>query len=331
MGLRGYIAKRVVYSLILLWAIMTLNFIIFVMMPGDPISRYIKAQEGRETSKEDLEVLKKVYGVDVPLQERYFLYIKNMLTWNFGRTRYIENPIALEITRRLGNTLLLTSTAAFFSISVGTLLGVLIASRRGTKTDTGTVTGALVLSSLPVFWIGWLILFVFAIQLGWFPVGGTYPKWWAGNWPTDPLVYLSGRILTLVLPVLTLFILTFDGWMLLTRACVLETITEDFVVTAKAKGLRQRSVLLKHVLKTASLPLVTAVALTISGLWGGAIITETLYSYDGLGRWVYQAITQQDIPVLYVIFYIDALMIIIANFAVDLVYGFIDPRIKVGK
>ncbi|KPV65413.1 MAG: dipeptide transporter permease DppB [Candidatus Bathyarchaeota archaeon BA1] len=330
MGLKKYIAKRTFYCLIVLWFIMTINFVIFVAMPGDPVARWVKAQEGM-VSRDELEALRKLYGLEMSLTDRYFLYIKNMITWNFGRSRHVDVPIAQEISLRLGHTLYLMGTAAFFSIMIGTLLGVLIASRRGSKTDTGVVTGALILGSLPVFWIGWLILFFFALYLNWFPIGGIYPKEWIGRMPTDPLQIIWGRLLHMALPALTLITLTMSGWMLLTRQCILEIITEDYVVTAKAKGLRERTVLLKHVLKPASLPLVTSVALTIAGLWSGAIVTETLFSYEGMGRWIWNAISVQDIPVLYVVFYISALTIVIANFVVDLVYGLIDPRIKVGR
>lgn len=308
---------------------MSVNFVIFVMMPGDPVAQWVKAQQDRVT-KEEILKLREIYGLDLPLHERYFLYMKNMLTWSFGRSRYTQSEIGHDISIRLGHTLILMSVASFFTILFGTLIGVLIASKRGSNLDSGLVTASLATYSLPVFWLGWLILFFFAVEMDWFPIGGIYPGEWLSNPPTNIIQIIVGRLWCITLPVLTMLIYNIGGWMLLTRSCVLEALTEDFVVTARAKGLKERTVLLKHVLRVASLPLVTSLALTVAGLWSGAIITETVFSYEGMGRWIYRAIGLQDIPILYCVFYISALTVVIANFAVDLIYGLIDPRIRVG-
>ncbi|MEM2568119.1 MAG: ABC transporter permease [Candidatus Bathyarchaeia archaeon] len=330
MGLKGYILKRTIYSVILVFCVLTVNFIIFNLMPGDPISQYLQNPESR-LSNEDVEVLKKIYGIGLPYHERYLVYLQNMLTLNLGKTQVTRVPVSEEITKRLGNTVLLMTTAIVISITIGTLLGTFTAYKRATKFDTAVVTGSLILGSLPVFWIGILMLFFFAVYLKWFPVGGTVPKWWAYNPPTNPLEIVMGRLYCIALPALTLIIFSVDNWTLLTRACVLQTITEDYVVTARAKGLPERKVLLKHVLKPASLPLVTAMALSFAGIFSGAIITETVFSYEGMGRWIYLAIVEKNLPVLYAVFFISGLLVIIANFIIDLVYGVIDPRIKVGR
>jgi len=206
------------------------------------------------------------------------------------------------------------------------------AYKRGSKLDTGLVTASLSTYSIPIFWIGWLMISFFAIQLGWFQPGGLEPKAWAlpGGRPTTILGWIAGRLYMITLPAITLFIFLFGGWVLLTRACVLETITEDYVTTARAKGLRERTILLKHVLKNASLPLITSVALTIGFLIGGAMITETVFSYGGMGLLTYAAIFRTDIPIMQAVFYVTALLVIVANFVADLLYGVIDPRIKYG-
>jgi len=331
MALKGYIVKRIIYSFMTLFAVMSVNFAIFNLMPGDPMALYASNLERTHITDEELALIRATFGLDIPMQERYLLYIKNSLSWNFGRARETGIPIVQEVLNRLGNTLILMGTSAAISISLGTLIGTFIAYKRGTKIDTGAVTGALVLGSLPVFWIGLLILWFFAVSLKWFPLGGDSPMWWAGGKiPTNPFEYIAGRILCLVLPVMTLVVFAVDGWTLLTRACVLQTITEDYVITARAKGLKETKVLLKHVLKPASLPLVTAMALTFAGLFSGALITETVFSYEGMGRYIISAIASTDLPILYSIFYISAVLVIVANFMVDLVYGLIDPRIKVG-
>jgi peptide/nickel transport system permease protein len=143
-------------------------------------------------------------------------------------------------------------------------------------------------------------------------------------------VYLAGRLYYLVLPTVTLVLFSIGGWILLARACMLESITEDYVVTARAKGLGERTVLLKHVLKNASLPIITSVALSFAGMIGGAIITETVFNYEGMGRWTWRAIGTTDLPVLAAVFYVTTLTVIIANFLADLIYGVVDPRIRYG-
>lgn len=330
MGLKTYIVKRTIYSFIVLFLLMTTNFVIFNLMPGDPIAQWTQSLE-LKMPKEDIEKIKEFYGLHLSMYERYLLYLKNTLVFNFGRSRETLIPIAEEIMSRLANTIILMGTSLIFAITIGTLFGTLLASRRGGKIDTIGTTSVLVLGALPVFWIGLLLLTFFAIQLRWFPVAGSQPQEWAiTGIPTNPIEYIKGRLWCLTLPALTLFIFTVDGWTLLTRQCILQVITEDYVVTARAKGLKERTVLLKHVLKPASLPLVTAMALSFAGIFGGAIITETVFSYEGMGRYAIRIINQTDLPGLYAFFYISGLLVIIANFLVDIIYGFIDPRIKVG-
>jgi len=333
MGLKEYIAKRVLYSVILIFAVLTVNFLIFAMMPGDPLRAYMARVEVH-TNKAQYEMLRHQLGLDKALHERYVDYIVKMLTWNFGNGMIGGGQAVVDqIMQRLPNTLILMGLAAVFSIIAGVLVGVLVAHKRGGWFDTATVTGSLVTYSVPIFFIGWLMIFFFCVQLKWFPLGGIQPRAWFRNPPTNIIEFLAGRISCLVLPTFTLFLFSVGGWILLSRACVLETITEDYVVTARAKGLKERTVLYKHVLKNASLPLITSVAMTFGFLISGAIITETLFSYNGMGLLVWDALRggpAPDLPVLQAIFYVIALCVIVANFVADLLYGVIDPRIKYG-
>jgi peptide/nickel transport system permease protein len=328
--LKLYLTKRVVYCVFLLFCVMTVQFMIFNLMPGSPMDRYYASAE-KLYNAQDLAQLRKIFGLDEPLHVRYVTYLRSMLTFNFGKTQDSGALVSDEIAKRLGNTLILLAIAAIISISCGTLIGTMAAYKRGTGFDTGIVTGALVLGSLPVFWIGILILWFFAVDLHILPIGGAVPQWWAGgNTPTDPFGIILGRLQCLVLPVTTLVLFTVDNWSLLTRACVLQTITEDYAVTARAKGLPARKVLLKHVLKPASLPLVTSITLTFAGIFTGAIITETVFSYEGMGRWLYNSILSKELPVMYAVFFVSAILTIIANVVADVIYGLVDPRIKVG-
>lgn len=329
MGLKKYIAKRVVYMIILVWAIITVNFLIFSMLPGNPLETYVASL--RRLDETRYNQLKAHFGLDKPLHEQYIISLKNMLTFNFGISFRSGASVSETIfASKMPNTLILLGVSTILSIIVGMLLGVLVAYKRGGILDTGAVTFSLTMYSVPIFFIGWLVIFFFAIQLGLFPAGGTIPAEWGRSPPTNILQVISGRLAYIALPTFTLFLFSFGGWILLTRACILETITEDYVVTARAKGLKERTVLYKHVLKNASLPLITNVALSFAFIVSGATITETLFSYDGIGLLTFSSIMNNDLPVLYALFYVLALCVVLANFIADLLYGVIDPRIRYG-
>jgi len=330
MGLRGYIIKRMIYTFILIIAVITVNFVIFNLMPGNPIQQYVASLRGRIT-EERLQRLKRAYGLDKPLIERYFLTIVNMLTFNFGISWQSGEPFAKMILTPLVNTLILMGISTILSIVVGIIIGTLCAARRGGIFDSTMVLLSLATYSVPIYFIAWTVILIFGVQLKWFPTGGIEPHEWGRNPPTNIFEVIAGRIPYLILPTLTLFVFTVGGWILLTRATVLETITEDYVVTAKAKGLPERTILYKHVLKNAAPPLLTQIVLSLASMIGGAIITETCFSYNGMGLLTWRAIYPvPDLPLLNALFYVMALAVIIGNFIADLLYGVVDPRIRYG-
>lgn len=330
MGLKSYILRRIVYMILLVFLVASVNFLLFNMMPGTTLNKYVTNLAGRGMSAERLAELEALYGFDKPLHERYVMYIINMFTWNFGYSYETKNYVQNDIMIALPNTLYLMGIAELGAMIVGILLGVIAAYKRGSSVDTLLVTTSLATYSVPVFWIGWIMLSLFCIQLDWFEVGGIEPIAWQISRPEGILSIIAGRLYMITLPAITLFIFLFGGWILLTRATVLETITEDYVTTARAKGLPERVVLFKHVLKNASLPLITSAALTFGFLISGAIITETVFSYGGMGLMVWSAISASDVPTMQAFFYVIALLVIVANFVADLLYGVIDPRIKYG-
>jgi peptide/nickel transport system permease protein len=313
---------------IVLWLALSFNFIIFNLMPGDPVLQYIGKLTGR-IDEARLQEIRAHFGLDKPLHERYIQYILNLLKWDFGRS-YFSGSVSSIMTERVARTLELMGLSTLVTIILGILLGAFAAYKRGGVTDSFLVVGSLFTYSVPIFWLGWIIKYIFAHQLGWFPSSSMYPSAWIGNWPKDIFTYISGRLYHLILPVTTLTLFSIGGWILLTRACILENITEDYVITARAKGAKERTVLYKHVMKNAALPIVTSVVLAVAGMIGGAIITETLFSYQGMGLLTWNAIQQRDIPVLSAVFYVTTLLVIIANFVADLLYGILDPRIKYG-
>jgi peptide/nickel transport system permease protein len=340
MGLRGYILKRILYMVALIFFVITINFFIFMLMPGDPAAMLVNPQS--RFVKEELAAARRAWGLDEPIYVRYVKYAINLLTWHFGKSIATSISIASEMAWRLPYTLFLMGGSTILSMIIGILLGVLAAHKRGSRFDDVNVVFSLAFYSLPVFWMGMVFLLIFAKELGWFPMGSPFPVEWLLHPPSPAFVFdlfglkvviptlyeLFVRLKHFVLPLATLTLFQYGGWLLLTRATMLETLTEDYILTAKAKGVKTRTVLLKHALKNASLPLITTAALSFGFLVGGAIITETVYNWPGMGGWIYQAISGRDYPVLQAIFFIIALCVVIANFIADLLYGIIDPRIK---
>lgn len=356
MGLRGFIFRRLVYSVILIFLVIVVNFMIFKGMPGDPAAYLmpefqIGMREEERTAQE--AILREVWGLNDSLLIQLAKYVRNLVTFNFGTAIVDKRPVSDVLREKIPYTVLLLGGSTLVSILVGVLLGILAIQRRGRAFDTFSVLGSLITGALPTFWMGMVFLFIFFTTLGWFPNAGAFPREWAGgNWPTpfslayslqpsalsiqlgimlpDLLNLVGGFVRHLFLPLTTLVLFNFGGWLLLTRATMIETITEDYVLTARAKGVGETAILLRHALKNASLPIITSAALSFGFVLSGAIITETVYTYPGVGGWTFFAIGVRDIIVLMAIFYVISICVIIANIIADLLYGVLDPRIKIG-
>ncbi len=336
MTLRAYIARRLAYTLVLVVFVIVLNWIIFQLMPGvqGSIASLIgQSKAGGGVANEQIyQHYLEQYGLNKPPLDRFVTYFWDTLTLNFGTSFQTGHPVIQDVIQsgRLENTLILLGSSTVLSIVIGIFLGVVAAHKRGGAVDNFWVTASLTTFSLPTFWIGISFILIFAVGLGWFPAGGVIPNTWAQGGVLLPSLWMQllVRLQYLFLPMLTLTLFSYGGFLLLTRATMLETLGDDYIVTARAKGLKERTVLFHHAFKNASLPIVTASALAFGGILSGAIITETVFNWDGLGRWLFNAIGYKDFPVLQAMFYILALSVIVANFISDLIYGMIDPRIK---
>jgi len=357
MGLRSYIVKRTIYSFILLLFVLILNFTIFELMPGDPAAMFMPSIK---ITPEQQAAIREHWGLGEPYHIKLIKYMQNMFIWEFGENFKTRRSISMEMSFYLSNTLLLMGLSTILSIVIGVILGVVAAHQRGKIFDTTSVTVSLITYSLPTFWMGMIALLIFVRILGWFPVGKSGPAEWSISPPTPLATFsfpgsqlvipgtqitlnipglafsipgfeeITTRMWYLFLPLTILTIFQYGGFLLLTRATMLEALSEDYVVTARAKGVKERTVLFKHALKNASLPLITNAAISLGFVLSGAIITETVFSWPGLGNWIWAAINEKNFPILQAIFYIIALCVIIANFISDLLYGVIDPRIKYG-
>jgi peptide/nickel transport system permease protein len=325
LGLKGYLIKRIIYTIILIFGIITMNFFIFEAMPGSPLEAYI-SRPGM--TKEIVDRLKEVFGLGKPWYEKYPIYVKSMLEFNFGQAsvQMGSGRVSDLILDRLLNTILLLGLSSAFAVVVGILIGAYAAHQRGKIFDSFVVLTSLATFALPTFWMGLVAQAIFGFKLEWLPVQGTQTL------PPikDPIPYWLDRMQYLVMPAFILFLFTYGGFVLLTRACVLETMTEDYVITARAKGVKERDILFRHILKNASLPIITNIALQFGFMLSGAIITESVFQYKGLGTLIYDAIQLRETPVMQAMFFIIALCVIIANFLADVLYGLIDPRVKYG-
>lgn len=308
-------------ALISLGMVVVLGFFAFRILPGDPA---ISMTRGRRVSADQVEQLRKQFGLDQPLMVQFWNYLVDMVHGNLGTSYTYNLPVTELIASRVWPTLLLTGTAALLSIVLGLWLGQRAAWRRGTMFDKTQTGLALIFWSVPTFWLGLILLLVFGGGLHWFPTGGMVTP---GTSETG-LAYVWDVGRHLVLPVLTMVAVVYAQYLLVMRASLLEEMTADYLVTARAKGMREDAVRRKHAVPNALLPTVTLIFMTIGGLIGGAVTVETVFSWPGLGYLTFQALTSPDLPLLQGTFVVFSAIVIVMNFAADLLYRVIDPRLK---
>jgi len=321
MSLKRYLLKKAVYIMVSIYVIMTLNFIVFRVMPSNPVLMLADAVRLRP---EQYQRLVELFGLNKPLWDQYWAYIIQTLQGFFGYSYYTHNPISYEIMDRLPNTLLLMGVSTMLAIIIGMVIGIVAAAKRGSATDVTATAFGFLGYSVPTFWLGMIFLMVFGVGLKWFPLRGTVsvPP------PTEPLAIVFDTIWHLALPCLTLLIIQFGGFALVMRASLIDVLTEDYILTARAKGLDERTVLYKHALRNALLPMVTLIALSLGFILTGAVLTETVYSWHGLGTFVWLSIQRYDYPALQGVFFVISVMVVLANFIADIIYGVLDPRIR---
>jgi peptide/nickel transport system permease protein len=336
LGFKTYLARRVGFAIFTLWIVITLNFAIFAILPGDP-TKYMLDPKMTEKQK---ELIRLWYGVNDPWPVKYVKYIRNLLSFGlvppyFGFSLKTHLTVASEMAWRLPLTVGLLGSAMILEILIGIPLGIFAASRRGTKTDVTIMASGLFTHGVPTFFVQLLaLLFVVSYVYNTFHVLVFPPSGWY-SYPrvAGLLPFLADVMWHFALPVLTLVICGFAGWALYARNLLLDALTEDYVLTARAKGASERSVLFKHAFKAIRPPIVTLISLSIPGLITGAIITETIFGLQGIGQWYISSIAVQnaDYPVVEAVLFLFAFLTIVCNLAVDLIYGLLDPRIRVGQ
>lgn len=302
----AYLARRLLGLIPMLLGVSIAIFLVLHAIPGDPA----QLAAGPDAAEEDIAQIRANYGLDRPLHEQYFIYLRNLAQGDLGTSFRTQRPVAEDIARTLPATVELAAAAMLIALLLGIPAGILSALRPGSLVDT-TCTAVSVLGiSMPGFFLGLLMMLLFAAELGWLPPTG------------------RGGIEHLVMPAITLGLPYVASFARITRSNMLDVLGEDYVRTARAKGLPRRAVVYKHALVNAAIPLVTLLGIYFGRLLGGAVIVETIFAWPGMGRYMIEAIAQRDIHVIQGTILVFALAIVLVNLLVDILYGLIDPRIS---
>ena len=324
MELWKYIGRRLIQIAIIFFVIITVLFLLFRMAPGDPISRMVDP----DMTPEDAEHLISQLGLDKPLGKQYLHYLKNFFTGNFGESFHYGQPVIEIIWARLPNTILLFTTAIILSALVGVFLGKIASWHKGETTDTLMTIGALVTHTVFLPWLGLILIWVFAYKMDWFPITGILSE---EIW-LDPDAGIFTKLLDvlhhMVLPLTTLFLVHFGSYLLIMRSSMLETLKEDYILTARAKGLPEKVIRNHHAAPNAALPVVTSVGLSLAFSINGGALTETIFTWPGIGRELVMSVSQNDYPLAQACFLLIAIVVLISNLVVDTLYAYLDPRIR---
>lgn len=305
------ILRRIAWSALVVWFVVTATFAMTAAIPADPI----KALLGPHATPDAIERVRAHYCLDRGVLGQYGCFVDHVIHGDLGESYRSKQPVMTIIGERVWPTVQLALAAIFLQIIIGVPLGVWAAIRRNRWPDHGANLIGLIGQSAPTFFIGTIALYLFAYRFGWFPIGGYGDGLWS-------------RLHHLVLPAMTLAAVGVAYYARVVRSEMIETLMEDYVRTARAKGLAERDVIVKHALRNALGPLVTLIGLDLGVLLGGAVVTEAIFSWPGLGREVLQAVLEIDIPLILGVVLVAAIAIAVANLLVDLVYLWIDPRLR---
>jgi ABC-type dipeptide/oligopeptide/nickel transport system permease component len=302
-----FIGRRIAMAVLTIFVTTVAVTLLIHLVPGDPVQ--IMYAQSQATTPEQIEQIRASLGLDRPIYEQYAAFVWRLAHGDLGVTVRGQQPVATLILQRLPNTLALTSSAMLIALALGVPLGFLAAYRRGSLVDTALMTVAIAGVSIPHFWLGLVLLFVFAVDLQWLPVAGTGP-------------------LNLVLPAVTLGLSNAAIVARMTRSSMIDVMGQDFVRTAHAKGLPKAVVLERHVLRAGLVPILTMAGLQFATMMGGAIVVENIFAWNGVGRLAIEAIFQRDYPLIQGFILVFASVVVIVSVLLDLVYALVDPRIR---
>ena len=322
-SLLRFLLRRIIKSVLVVIAIVICNFLLIHAAPGDPAT--VMAGQSGSADPQFMAQLRHQFGLDLPLYEQLWIYLKGVLTLDLGFSHRMQVSVASLLLDRLPATLLLTGTSFVIAIVGGVTLGALAARRVGHWSDSAITVVALAFYATPLFWVGLMLVLLFSVKLEWLPSFGM----------SDPGSNLHGIALAwdicqhLVLPSLTLGLFYLAVYARLTRATMLEVLSQDFVNTARAKGVPESRVISVHVLRNALLPVITFAGIQAGQLIGGSILVETVFAWPGIGRLAFEALLARDYQVLMGVFFCTSVVVVIFNLLTDLLYAVVDPRVEV--
>ena len=321
-----YILKRLVQAIPLLLGIATVTFFIVHMAPGDPMDFYL--EQRRNIDPELIELIRQKYGLDQPLHVQYVKWLGNLLQGDLGESFVHRRPVSALLAETIPYTLLLTVLALLVDALVGIFLGILSAVKQYSALDKTVTFSSLIIYSVPGFWLALMLVMVFSVHLGWFPTSQTR---------SFDYEFLSwfGKLLDLawhlVLPVFVLGIASAAGTARYMRSQLLEVLNEEYILAARARGLRERTVILKHAVRNALIPIVTIFGMSLPFLLGGAVVIETIFAWPGMGRLALSAVNARDYPVILATMMIAAVLTVLGNLLADVTYTLVDPRVSYEK
>ena len=310
-----FILSKAAGMLAVLAIVAVLVFVLTRAASGDPVAVLL----GDQATTADIARVQKQYGLDQPLPTQFVIWLREVLQGNLGDSIFLQRPVTQALAERAEPTTLLTLLAVALATLIGVPCGIVSAVYRGRAADQGVSGLAMLGASVPSFWLGIVLIQIFSVKMGWFPVSGY----------GEPGAPLAERLHALLLPAITLGLLNSALITRFTRASMLDVLGEDYVRTARAKGLSEAVVVLKHALRNALVPIVTVVGLTTALMIGGAVVTETVFSLPGVGNLIVNAVLRRDYPVIQGALLVIAAIYVVINFAIDLLYAVVDPRIKV--
>jgi peptide/nickel transport system permease protein len=323
----GYMLRRFGFYLVAFWVSITLNFFLPRVMPGDPVSRMVARLQG-QLRPDQIDALRESFGLsDAPLWQQYLQYLGQIFTGNLGFSiSRFPTPVIDIIASVIGWTLLLGFVSVIIAVLLGNLLGILAAWRRGGVLDSVVPPVLIFIGSFPYFWLAMGLLYIFGVLLGWFPLRHAFE---VGTTPAFSLAFIGDVAYHLVLPATSIVLVSIGGWMLGMRNTMIATNAEDYIVMAEAKGLRPNRVMMNYAARNALLPSVTAFGMSLGFIVGGALLTEVVFAYPGMGYALLSAVQNLDYPLMQGLFLTITTAVLIANFFVDIVYVRLDPRVRV--
>lgn len=314
----AFIIRRLVQSFVVLILVTILVFVAVRLLPGDPIFMLLTQHQQTEITQEEIDYMRLQYGLDKPMIVQYYEWLVGVLHGDFGRSILNHVPVADEILRRVPITLNIGLPAFILGIIFGIPAGIICAIRRGKFIDTLVTTLSNIGITIPVFWLGFLLIYIFGLQLKWLPVQGY----------TSPFDNLWLNIKQLILPVICLAVFPIASTSRQTRSSMLDVMKNDYIRTAWSKGLKENAIILRHAVKNSLIPVVTLSGMGLSMIIGGSVIDETVFNIPGMGRLAVQAVFSQDYPYVQAVVLFVALVVLLANLITDIAYGWLDPRIR---